>query len=84
MRKIITEQVKIPKKISEREEYPDGANHPTRVTVYKCLCGKGTIEYNCGPGFDDDWFDIICERCDEKYAYITRCGNKWEVDVVKE
>lgn len=71
---------KKPTKILEkREEYPDGANVPTQITVHKCFCGKGTINYECVPGFGDSYFVINCEECDEKYQYIELCGYEWKV-----
>lgn len=33
------------------------------VTVYSCLCGEGHIEYHRVPGFNDDWFEIKCDKC---------------------
>ena len=69
----------IPKKISYREEYEKGANVPDQITVYKCLCGKGTIEHHNTPGFDDDYFTIECPACKKKYSYISRSGYQWQI-----
>ena len=49
-------------------------------TSDQCFCRRGTIEYHYVPGFNDDWFEINCERCEEKYdSFIDRCGDKWKV-----
>lgn len=78
------EYKKIPRLIEKKEYYPDGANSPTIVEVHKCFCRKGTIEYHYVPGFNDDWFEINCERCDEKYhPFIDICGRKWKVYLAK-
>ena len=69
----------IPRMLEEKEVYPEGANAPTRVTVYECLCKKGRIEYHCVPGFGDDWFEIRCKACEKRYTYIERCGYQWRV-----
>ena len=71
---------KIPKIIKKTEYYQDGANTPTRVDVHKCFCllGKGTVERHYVPGFNDEWFEIKCKKCEKKYEpYIDRCGDKW-------
>lgn len=74
------EYKKIPKIIEQREYYPNGANTPTLVTVHKCFCKKGTIEYHRVPGFNDEWFEIKCPTCEKKYEpFIDRCGNEWKV-----
>ena len=52
----------------------------TQVTVHKCFCRRGTIEHCRVPGFDDEWFDILCPRCAKKYEpYIDQCGPTWRV-----
>ena len=66
-------------KIENKEVYEEGANTPDQVTVYKCFCGKGTIEYHNIPGFDDSFFWIECPHCEEKYRYIEWCGYEWKV-----
>ena len=73
---------KIPKIIEKREYYPDGANTPTLVNVHKCFCilGKGTVEHHRVPGFNDEWFEIKCKRCEKRYEpFIDRCGDRWMV-----
>ena len=79
------EFVKIPKVLEKKEYYPDGANVPTQCTVHRCLCGKGTIEFHCVPGFDDEWFEIKCLKCEKKYEpFIDRCGPQWKVYPISE
>lgn len=73
------EFVKIPKPIEKRDEYPDGANWPTQITVYPCFCKKGTIEHQRVPGFGDDFYTIECPICEETYDYIEACGREWIV-----
>ena len=71
--------VPIPKILKKYEEYEDGANIPTYVTVYKCPCKKGRIKHYRIPGFDDDYYTIECPVCDKKYDYVTRCGTDFEL-----
>ena len=73
------EYVKPTEKIEYKENYEKGANVPDQVTVYKCFCGKGTIEYHNVPGFDDSFFTIVCKSCNKKYRYIDWCGYEWKV-----
>lgn len=49
------------------------------ISVYKCFCGKGTIEYFCNPGFDDDGFEIKCPECSKKIWYMGNSGHNWRV-----
>ncbi len=77
-----SEYKKIPRIIRKKEYYPEGANTPTLVNVHKCFCllGKGTIEHHRVPGFDDEWFEIKCKKCEKKYEpFIDRCGDKWKL-----
>ena len=74
---------KIPEKLCVKEEYPDGANWPTIIEEHKCFCKKGIIRYCYVPGFNDDWFEIKCPKCDEKYNYIERIGNEWKAYLAK-
>ena len=76
-----SEYKKIPMVIEKKEYCPEGANHPTLVTVYQCFCGKGTVEHHRVPGFNDEYFEICCEACDGKYAHIEQCGREWLVDL---
>lgn len=62
----------ITKLIEKKDVYPDGANWPTRVEVYECFCGNGTIEYCRVPGFDDEYTTIECPKCKKKYSYIEK------------
>ena len=66
-------------KLDRREDLPKGANVATRVTAYKCLCGKGRIEYHIVPGFDDDYFVIKCPACSKKIRYMTWSGYDWKI-----
>ena len=59
--------IKIPKLIKEEETYPDGANSPTYVKTYKCMCGKGVIEEERVAGFNDHYITLECENCEMKY-----------------
>ena len=70
------------KRLFVKEEYAEGANHPTTVTVHRCFCGifsRGRIEHHRVSGFDDDFFVIACPRCRKKYDYISEMGYEWEV-----
>lgn len=71
--------VKPTKKIKCREYLPEGANVAEQITEYKCLCGKGKIEYHDVPGFDDKYFDIVCPVCSKKIKYMTWVGYDWEI-----
>ena len=74
------EYIKIPMIIEKREYYPQGANAPTLCTVHKCFCGNGTVEHHRVPGFDDEWFEFQCKKCDQKYEpFIDQCGPQWKV-----
>lgn len=66
-------------KIENKEIYAENANIADQVTIYKCFCGKGTIEYHNTPGFDDSFFCIECPNCNKKYRYIEWCGYEWRV-----
>lgn len=67
------------KTLNKREDLPKGANVAVQITEYKCLCGKGKIEYHTVPGFDDDYFVIECPTCDKKIKYMTWYGYDWEI-----
>jgi hypothetical protein len=70
----------VPRLKGEEQRYPDGANCPTLVRIYECLCKKGEIEYHRVPGFDDDYFVVKCTACDKRYRYICFSGpSTWEV-----
>ena len=72
--------IKIPKLLSKREVYPEpDANIPTLIDVHRCPCGKGTVEHHRVPGFGDDFLDIICPECDEKYKYAEVIGYTWRL-----
>ena len=72
--------VKIPPVVKKREHTPEGANVPTQITVYKCLCGLGRIEHHRVPGFGDDWFEFKCLLCKMRYRpIIDRSGSEWIV-----
>ena len=66
-------------KICETEIYPDGANHPTLRTEYKCACGKGKIIFEQVPGFGDFYAYFECPKCEEKYDFRYSCGCIWEL-----
>ena len=69
----------IPRVIGHEER--DG----THVRIHKCFCRRGTIEYCYVPGFNDDWFEIVCPRCAKKYEpYIDQCGPVWRVYLATE
>lgn len=75
--------VKIPEVIEELEEMPEGGNCPTLVKVHKCLCGKGVIRHSRVPGFDDEYYEIECSRCEKKYhPIIDRVGNEWKMYLI--
>ena len=75
--------VKIPKLIERRSYFEDGANIATEVEVHKCICGKGRIEHHYVPGFDDDWYEFLCEDCEGKYhPFIDRSGKEWIVYLI--
>ena len=70
----------IPEILERKEILPKGANLATQVTVHRCFCGQGTVEYHCVPGFDDWWFELHCDACKAKYSpVIDRCGSQWKV-----
>ena len=73
------EYVKIPKIKNKRTYYEEGANVPTYVDEHECLCGKGTIEHHRVPGFDDDFFVILCEKCEERCRYVEISGYQWKI-----
>lgn len=81
------EYKKIPKIITRKEYYPDGANTPTLVNVHRCFCKirKGTIEHHMVPGFNDEWFEIKCKKCEKKYEpFIDQSGSEWKVHLVHD
>ncbi len=68
------------KKLSDREIYPENANHPTRKIEYKCPCGKGKIIDERVVGFGDYSVIIDCIDCNKKYKIIQGQGHIWELD----
>ena len=83
------EFVKIPKVLGKKEYYPDGANVPTQCTVHRCLCGKGTIEFHCVPGFDDEWFETIKKSVPEfpevkREKYIAMGLTEYDAERISE
>ena len=71
------------KKISEAEEYPDGANSPTVVTKYRCLCGKGEIVEENTIGFNDHFVMLECEECEKKYhPFVDIVGYDFRFDLI--
>lgn len=71
---------RIPRIVKRTEYYPEGANTTTLLTVHKCFCffGKGRIEHHRVPGFNDEWFEIKCKKCEKKYEpYIDQIGDEW-------
>lgn len=78
-----SKKVKPTKIIEKKEIYEDGANVPDCITVHKCFCGKGCIEHHVTPGFDDNYFVICCEKCEQEYDYICEIGYEWEVFLAK-
>ena len=71
---------RVTKLLEEKDTYPDGANSPTHVKVYRCFCKKGKIIEERVLGFNDHYAYFECDACDEKYAYIDFAGNDWIVD----
>ena len=67
------------KKLRTWEEYPNGVNTPTVHTEYRCPCGKGTLEYVTVPGFNDDYLEICCPKCDVVYWPEYGRGYLWEL-----
>ena len=67
------------KKLGSKSHLPKGANVAVQITEYKCLCGKGRIEYHIVPGFDDSYFFIACPTCDKRIKYMTWMGYDWEI-----
>ena len=67
------------KLILKEDVYPDGANVPTKRSVYECPCGKGRIVSERVPGFWDYTVYIECEACNQKYTVVTGCGHFWEL-----
>ena len=63
--------------IKSYDEYPDGANFPTSVTEYKCVCKKGKVVYKRIAGFDDDFAIIKCASCRKKYEVDYGKGYLW-------
>ena len=73
-------EIKKTKLLSQREKYPKGANSPTIVTKYKCLCGLGRIIEENVIGFNDHFITIRCIRCLRKYQpFIDQIGDEWIV-----
>ena len=68
------------KKIVSKDNYPDGANSPTRHSEYVCPCGKGKIIYEHVIGFCDTYGWIECKTCEKKYYVKTGCGHFWELE----
>ncbi|MBQ7373912.1 MAG: hypothetical protein IJW64_05060 [Clostridia bacterium] len=71
--------VKPTEKLANKEHLPNGANVAERIAEYKCLCGKGIIEYHNTPGFDDSFFYVKCPTCSKKIKYMTWSGYDWEI-----
>ena len=67
-------------KIGQTKEYPEGANHPTTHTEYKCACGKGKIIFERVVGFDDYYAFFKCPECEKKYRFKYGCGHVWELE----
>ena len=66
--------------LSSKNYYPKGANSPTVITKYKCLCGWGKIIEENVIGFDDHFINIKCRRCLKKYhPFVDILGNEWVV-----
>lgn len=70
---------KTAKLLSVDDEYPDGANVPTRIYKYECPCGKGVIQYCRVSGFGDYYTDVECPTCKEKYNVEMGKGYAWEL-----
>ena len=67
-------------KVKESDVYPNGANSPTEVSVYKCPCKKGFIVYENVRGFDDSYAYFKCKDCEKKYDFKYGCGHFWELE----
>ena len=70
---------KVPEIIKTKETFPSGANTPTITDIHKCFCGKGKIEHERVPGFDDDFITVKCRECSKKYKYVETAGYEWRV-----
>ena len=72
------EYIDKPKAISRETTYPDGANSPTYIIKYKCMCGEGLIEEERVPGFGDHFITLTCKKCLRKYhSIIDQCGDEF-------
>ena len=70
--------IKKTKMISSKVKYPKGANSPTIITKYKCLCGWGKIVEEDVRGFNDHFVTIKCFRCRRKYhPFVDIIGDEW-------
>lgn len=66
--------------IKRIEKYPRGANSPTIVTKYKCLCGRGKIVEHNTVGFNDHFVTLECRRCLKTYhPFIDICGDSFKL-----
>ena len=74
------EDLALPRRLRSRDKRPRGANCATTVTVYKCFCGFGRLVHSRVPGFDDEWFELKCRKCNKKYtSIIDWCGDELRV-----
>jgi hypothetical protein len=72
--------IKITNKIKEEIKYPKGANTPTYITTYECLCGCGVIVERDVRGFNDHFITIDCKKCLEKYhSFVDVVGYEWKI-----
>ena len=64
--------------LSRKDTYPRGANAPTVVTRYRCLCGWGKIVERDTPGFNDHFVTLECLICQRKYQpFVDICGDEF-------
>lgn len=72
--------VKSLRHLSKKNEYPSGANSPTVVTRYKCLCGKGEIVKYDTVGFNDCFVTLACKECEKIYhSFIDISGEDFKL-----
>lgn len=66
--------------LERKDEYPEGANSPTIVTEYRCLCKEGKlVEYNT-VGFNDHFVTLECKKCLRKFQpYVDIVGNSFKL-----
>jgi len=67
------------RRIKQRTTYPQGANSPTIITKYVCLCKWGRIVEENTIGFDDHFVTLTCRRCLKQYhPFIDIIGDEFK------